>query len=583
MKWLKSLLTVIALLLTLLPSHAQSLTNIEQATSNDLGIIGQAQLKDTRMLCLQGCSLLGEHAWDIQHKTYSYECSHCRKYCVRAAIAMINNYYGGNISQDRISFYILAEIHSHPPETDLGHGRGFTVDQATSALSWALNGAEIYHIEEMPSFEQIMEWIDSNRPIMKWQGIHVTVIDGYDTNGQLVHVIGEAADGTESAIPYDTLSEQEWWPWVPPANATARNDEPEIWMDTDSDGLVDFDEINRFFTDPYNPDTDGDLVPDKAEIRSYTFLSDDSFDEENIRIPDVDWDGLRAELDPDSDDGGCPDGFEDLNGNGRVDSGETDPLFAYDDPERPSAGFEYSPDSPQIFETVTFDATSSFDPDGNIKSYEWNFDEGSKKTVADPITTHYFEDKGKHNVSLTVTDNVGLNDTTWKTVNVTGPEVHDIAITDVKYSKSIVPENYTVKINCTIMNRGDVAETFDVDLYLNTSVFETKNLTLNASESEILIYIWNTTSFQKGNYTLYISAPLPNDTHVLDNSFVGGWLVITILGDTNGDYRVDYKDLFLLASCYGSSTGDPNADLNSDSKVDYNDLFILAANYGKTA
>lgn len=118
---------------------------------------------------------------------------------------MINHYYGGNISQDRISYYEYGELHRkyhNPPETDLGHGLGFCVDMATEALSWALNNATITHVKEMPTFNQIKKWIDSNRPIMRWQGFHVTVVDGYDTIGQLVHIINPWY-GTETAIPYD--------------------------------------------------------------------------------------------------------------------------------------------------------------------------------------------------------------------------------------------------------------------------------------------------------------------------------------------------------------------------------------------
>ncbi|RLI76112.1 hypothetical protein DRP04_12925 [Archaeoglobales archaeon] len=64
------------------------------------------QRKDTYLLCLDGCSLSGKHAWDKPHETKSaddvHSCDHCNKYCGFASIAMINHWYGGNLSEEKI-------------------------------------------------------------------------------------------------------------------------------------------------------------------------------------------------------------------------------------------------------------------------------------------------------------------------------------------------------------------------------------------------------------------------------------------------------------------------------------------------
>jgi PKD repeat protein len=339
-------------------------------------------------------------------------------YCERASIAMINHYYLGNLSQDRISYYIKGEFYrkfNKPPETDLGHGWGFDYIQAEQALSWALDNATITHQTGKPSYDQIVQWINSGRPVMITVGGHTRVIDGYD--GQYMHVI-DPAYGSESRILYDNLDMYQIG--IPPTNATARNDEQSIWKDSDNDGIVDFDEINRFHTNPYSNDTDNDGIPDKIEIRSYTFLSNDSFDSEDVRKPDTDGDGLRAEIDFDSDNGGTPDGLEDLNKNGKLDPGETDPFNATDDPyfPPPVAKFEYSPEKSTVNETITFNATASYSPKGNITSYQWNFDDGNVTTVTQPLINHTYNQPGKYNVTLKVTDNNTLRNTTSKMITV---------------------------------------------------------------------------------------------------------------------------------------------------------------------
>jgi len=72
----------------------------------------------------------------------------------------------------------------------------------------------------------------------------------------------------------------------------------------------------------------------------------------------------------------------------------------------PVATFTYSPLTPFTGETVTFNATASYDPDGIIVSYEWDF--GDFTTGTGNITTHFYVDDGTYTVTLEVTDNDGL-------------------------------------------------------------------------------------------------------------------------------------------------------------------------------
>ena len=56
-----------------------------------------------------------------------------------------------------------------------------------------------------------------------------------------------------------------------------------------------------------------------------------------------------------------------------------------------------------------------------------------------------------------------------------------------------------------------------------------------------------------------------------------------LAGDINGDGKVDFADLVLLARAYGSSVPpSTGADLNGDGVVDFRDLVILARHFGKT-
>ena len=86
----------------------------------------------------------------------------------------------------------------------------------------------------------------------------------------------------------------------------------------------------------------------------------------------------------------------------------------------PIANFSFSPFAPSTADTVLFNDTS-FDPDGSVLSWYWDFDDGTTNTSQN--TSHSFAASGIYNVSLTVTDNDwGVNMTTIPiTVSNIGP------------------------------------------------------------------------------------------------------------------------------------------------------------------
>ena len=59
-----------------------------------------------------------------------------------------------------------------------------------------------------------------------------------------------------------------------------------------------------------------------------------------------------------------------------------------------------------------FRAVNSYDPDGEIVLYHWDFGDGEKATVATDTVRHEFDEQGYLSIMLTVIDNAGKSATT---------------------------------------------------------------------------------------------------------------------------------------------------------------------------
>ena len=101
--------------------------------------------------------------------------------------------------------------------------------------------------------------------------------------------------------------------------------------------------------------------------------------------------------------------------------------------EPPIAGFTFYPSKPFVNQLITFYAPSlSYDPDGHVDSYYWNFGDGNIGTGE--TVEHSYSSAGNYDVILTITDNDGATDTTLKTITVYPQTTGDININEIMYN-----------------------------------------------------------------------------------------------------------------------------------------------------
>jgi CARDB len=143
---------------------------------------------------------------------------------------------------------------------------------------------------------------------------------------------------------------------------------------------------------------------------------------------------------------------------------------------------------------------------------------------------------GNHSIRATVpplADEADLTDNDFSDavqVKTTQPTaLHDVAIIAVTTSVAQVFVGDPVEIYVDIVNKGSSSETFDLSIYYNSSLIETRNVVGLPSLGEIsLTFTWNTGFVEPGIYQIIASAPLLGDAQPSDNILGDGFVEIMI-------------------------------------------------------
>lgn len=332
------------------PQRLRVLLDTSYVMSKALDVVPRAARKDTRLLDVKWGEMAVAREWDRPHLEHEHYDEEEGFRCWAVGAQMLNHYYGGDITQDEIKLkfkkrFGIERLNILAANKILGaflHGSQGAMNDTllSSVVRWTLNEKTSLHEKNLaPSDKEVMKWINAGVPLYVWTHEHVMIIDAYrlSLSKRLdVRLLNTDNDGT---VEWRTLRSVGLEGFVAAeVRGTVRMTDGRSHTDSDHDGLMDYDEIERFGTDPKNADSDGDGIVDKTEIFSYTIREKLEGSVGNFYrgieleiYADIDYDSLRAELDFDSDGGGISDGMEDKNKNGIRDIGETDVFDGIDD------------------------------------------------------------------------------------------------------------------------------------------------------------------------------------------------------------------------------------------------------------
>lgn len=373
-----------------------------------LGVPAFGVKKDTKMLVLNWGEKIMEPdiPWDRPNNT-GRRTEEEEWRCWAVGIHMLNAFYRGTLTQDEIVYHGKTQafnIKMHTADGEftviresrektidiyntstgkiesiasagkakniigafgIGRNEGGSAAEAKATLAWALNikdddieGEQTSPLKQdgiVTLTEDVVKlYIDMGRPLYISIGGHVMVIDGYDyhdASNKKVHFLNLYNGGETAWKPLSSYTYAYYLVPPPRTESSGRWSDYRISRDADGDGICDFDEVERFGTDPNHEDSDHDDLDDKKEIILYTknvpfviqkeingvmkelhvgaqdpyslYYPDNQFDITYVNafhrmessadidnFADIDNDKKRNELDRDSDNGGESDGSE---------------------------------------------------------------------------------------------------------------------------------------------------------------------------------------------------------------------------------------------------------------------------------
>lgn len=166
--------------------------------------------------------------------------------------------------------------------------------------------------------------------------------------------------------------------------------------------------------------------------------------------------------------------------------------------------------------------------------------------------------------------------------------VHDVSIFDVNAPSAYICEGWNLSIHVNVTNLGQYAETFAVIMYCNeTEIAHQLVVNLPQESTKTLLVIWNTANLTAGDsfFLRAVADTVPYEIDTSNNALTSAYIRVRLLGDIDGDEKVDDVDLHLACEAFGTFPSSINwnlfADLDQNGKVNIRDIAGVCRNYGR--
>jgi hypothetical protein len=163
-----------------------------------------------------------------------------------------------------------------------------------------------------------------------------------------------------------------------------------------------------------------------------------------------------------------------------------------------------------------------------------------------------------------------------------------VSIFDVNAPSAYICEGWNLSIHVNVTNLGQYAETFAVTMYCNeTEIAHQLVVNLPQESTKTLLVIWNTANLTAGDsfFLRAVADTVPYEIDTSNNALTSAYIRVRLLGDIDGDEKVDDVDLHLACEAFGTFPSSINwnlfADLDQNGKVNIRDIAGVCRNYGR--
>jgi len=168
----------------------------------------------------------------------------------------------------------------------------------------------------------------------------------------------------------------------------------------------------------------------------------------------------------------------------------------------------------------------------------------------------------------------------------------DIAVTNLTISKTRIAQGYCGLINVSFEERGDYVYPFNLTVLANSTLVYSKHI-MSTEVNSTLVFLWNTTGFAYGNYTMSANAEsLLAELDITNNNRSYSVPVhVGVLGDCSGptvgvpDGICSMRDIQFVIARFNARPEDPRwapyADINEDGVINMRDIQIQIINFGR--